>query len=196
MLEAMQEKQVTIGGVEHKLPNPFITIATQNPIEQEGTYLLPEAQLDRFLLKEKLDYPNKLEEIEILNRKDDCVFEVLEEIISLEDIIFLQKVSKNIYIDDSIKKYIVDIVNITRNTNLDFSKYINLGASPRASIAFMECAKAKALLNGRDYVLPEDIKKLAYSVLRHRISLKFTAQIDDISIETIIDKVIEMVETP
>ena len=200
MLEAMQERQVTIGGTIYKLPEIFIVIATQNPIEQEGTYLLSEAQLDRFLLKEKLTYPTISEEMEILKRIENDVFTVSDPILSLNDIAFLQKIRKKVYIDECIKKYIADIIYTTRHPKGiiadNLADYISVGSSTRGAIAFMECGKAIALLSGRTYVVPDDIKSLAYSVLRHRIALNFSAMADDVQVETIIDAIFGAIRTP
>ena len=200
MLEAMQERQVTIGGTIYKLPKVFIVIATQNPIEQEGTYLLSEAQLDRFLLKEKLSYPTITEEIEILNRIENNVFDGSESILGLEDITFLQDIRKKVYIDECIKKYIADIIYTTRYPKGiipdNLVDYISVGSSTRGAIAFMECSKAIALLSGRTYVVPDDIKALRYSVLRHRIALNFSAMADEVQVETIIDAIFGAIRTP
>ena len=200
MLEAMQEYQVTIGGVLYKMPEVFIVIATQNPIEQEGTYLLSEAQQDRFLLKEKIDYPTVEEELEILNRIEKDVFVSNPPVLEVKDIAYLQEVTKRVYIDDAIKKYIINIIDATRNADKyiskDLSKYITLGASPRGAIAFMEVSKAVALINGRNYVTPDDVKFIRHSVLRHRISLNFAAMADNVSVETIIDAIIGAIKTP
>ena len=161
MLEAMQERQITIDGKIYLLPVIFIVIATQNPIEQEGTYLLAEAQLDRFLIKEKLDYPTIDEEMEILKRLEQNVFDKKEAILKLEDIVLLQRMTKRVYIDDSIKNYIANIIYATRHPQNFISEqlasYIDLGSSTRGAIAFMECSKALALLKGRNYVIPDDI---------------------------------------
>ena len=182
-LEAMQERQITIDGKIYKLPEVFIVIATQNPIEQEGTYLLAEAQLDRFLLKEKVQYPTAAEEIEILNRIEKKVFNNIQAISKLEDLKFLQNLTDKVYIDDSIKNYISQIILATRYPknyiDKNLAEYINLGSSTRGTIAFMQCAKALALINGRTHVIPEDIVELKYSVLRHRISLNFSAIADN-----------------
>ena len=200
MLEAMQERQITINGKNYQLPEIFIAIATQNPIEQEGTYLLAEAQLDRFLIKEKLDYSKIFEEVEILNRLENNIFETNESILDLNDILFLQNITKKVYIDASIKQYIARIIYATRYPNNfipeNLANYINLGASTRGSIAFMECAKAYALLNGRTYVIPDDIKAVRYGVLRHRISLSFSAIADNVSVEAIIDAIVGAIQTP
>ena len=166
MLEAMQERQITIGGENYKLPEVFIVIATQNPIEQEGTYVLAEAQLDRFLLKEKVDYPTVEEEVQILDRIEKNVFSNADSILEVEDITYLQEMTKKVYIDESIKKYIANIVYATRYPYQfiapEYASYISLGASTRATIAFMECSKAIALINGRTHVTPDDIKYLRY----------------------------------
>ena len=200
MLEAMQERQTTIGGKIYEMPDVFMVIATQNPIEQEGTYLLAEAQLDRFLLKEKLEYPSIDEELEILNRIENDVFIKSKAVLKLKDIIYLQNIVKRVYIDKSIKRYIVNIIYATRNANKviskDLAKYISLGASTRGAIAFMEGAKAVALINGRNYVTPDDVKALKYNVLRHRIELNYTAIADEIEIEKIIDAIIGAIQTP
>lgn len=200
MLEVMQEHQTTIGGVIYKMPEVFIVIATQNPIEQEGTYLLSEAQLDRFLLKEKLDYPSMDEEIEILNRIEKGNMMDNKPILEIEDISYLQQMAKKVYIDDAIKKYIVQIIQATRNADKyiskDLAQYITLGSSPRGAIAFMEASKAIALMHNRTYVIPDDVKLLRYSILRHRITLNYTAVIDNISVENVIDAIIGAIETP
>ena len=200
MLEAMQERQASIGGRTFKMSDVFIVIATQNPIEQEGTYLLAEAQLDRFLLKENLTYPTIEEEMEVLSRIENNVFVKADSVLNLEDVKFLQKVVKKVYIDDSIKKYIVEIIDATRHAekyiSRDLAQYIEMGSSTRGAIAFMESAKALALINGRSYVIPEDIKSLRYSVLRHRIALNYTAVADEVSVEKIIDSIIGAVKTP
>ena len=200
MLDAMQERQVTIGGVLYPLPPIFIVIATQNPIEQEGTYPLAEAQLDRFLIKEVLDYPTPEEEVEILNRIEKNIFASEQQILPLEAISFLQDLCKKVYIDNSIKIYITKIVDATRHPKkyIDeyLAKYVLSGASTRAGIAFMEGAKAVALINGRNFVTPNDIKSLKYSILRHRITLNFAALADNIKVETIIDAIFGAIKTP
>ncbi len=205
MLEAMQERQTSIGGKRYDLPRPFVVLATQNPIEQEGTYELPEAQLDRFLLKEILWYPNPEEELEILKRIESGKlgstpnYEGLPKV-DLSVIETLQQLSKKVYIDDAVKSYIVQIVAATRNPgsviSADMAHYVQYGGSPRASIAFLQVAKALALINGRDYVIPEDVKQLRYSVLRHRIILNFEAVADQIHAEAIIDAIFNTVTAP
>ena len=200
MLEAMQERSVTIGGKTYDMPKVFVVIATQNPVEQEGTYVLSEAQMDRFLLKIELDYPSPDEEIEILNRIENGVFSNKSQVASIDDIIFLQDTVKKVYIDNSIKKYITRIVDATRHADkviaANLSQYITMGASTRASIAFMDTAKAMALIGGRHYCTPEDVNAMRYSVLRHRIMLNFAALADGIEEETIIDAIFNSVKTP
>lgn len=199
-LEAMQEKQITIDGKKYELPKIFTVIATQNPIEQEGTYLLAEAQLDRFLIKEKVEYPTINEEIEILNRLERKVFEPGKAVLNIDDLQFLQELTDKVYIDESIKKYITQIIYVTRNPKNyigeNLAQYINLGSSTRGAIAFMQCSKALALIKGRTHVIPEDIKELRYSVLRHRISLNFSAIADNVTVEQIIDAIIGAIQTP
>ena len=200
MLEAMQEHMVTIGGKTYNMPEVFVVIATQNPVEQEGTYVLSEAQLDRFLLKVNLDYPNGNEEIEILNRIEGDVFSKSNAVSNVEEIVFLQDLCKKVYMDQSIKKYIVDIVQASRNADKllqpELAQYVAMGASTRAAISFMEVAKAVALINGRTYCIPDDVKTMRYSILRHRIMLNFAAMADGIKEETIIDAIIGTVKTP
>lgn len=199
MLEAMQEHAVTIGGTKYDMPDVFVVIATQNPVEQEGTYVLSEAQMDRFLLKIELDYPSQAEEFEILNRMEQGVFNESTCVASIEDISFLQNLTKRVYVDDSIKRYIVEIVNATRNVeriNKNLAEYVTMGASTRASIAFLDAAKAMALIQGRSFCTPEDVKAMRYAVLRHRIMLNFAAIADGIEEESIIDEIVGAVKTP
>ncbi len=200
MLEAMQERCVTIGGKTYKLEDVFIVLATQNPIEQEGTYSLAEAQVDRFLLKEKLDYPSIDEEVMVLNRIEKNVIDDKSAIYSLDDVLFLQRVTKKVYIDDSIKKYIASIIDATRYPHKYIDKsladLVVMGASPRGSIAFMEASKACAIMNGRAFVTPDDVKIVAWRVLRHRIALSFQALASNIEPEVIIDAIMKVVPTP
>lgn len=202
MLEAMQERQVTIGGVTHKMPEDiFLVIATQNPIEQEGTYPLSEAQTDRFMLKEKIDYPSAEDEVEILNRTESgALTERAPAVVSIQDVDRLQSIADRVYIDDAIKRYIAFIVDATRNADKalpeELARYVRMGASPRASIAFMKIAKAVALLYGRTYVTPDDVKILRHQVLRHRISLSYAAVADHVEVETVIDRIVSAVKTP
>lgn len=203
MLEAMQERQTSIGGVVYPLPDPFLVLATQNPIEQEGTYVLPEAQMDRFMLKDVLDYPDPAEEAEVIRRIDAGVFlaEAKQTAVAdLEDVRKLQALTHRVYIDPAIVRYIVGLVYVTRHAEQyidpQLAEYIEFGASPRASIAFSQAARALALLNGRDHVIPEDVKSLAHRVLRHRIILGFAAVAEQVRVETVIDAVLGSVQTP
>ena len=201
MLEAMQERQVTIGGESYKMPGDvFIVIATQNPIEQEGTYLLSEAQTDRFLIKEKITYPSPDEETEILNRIESGVIKKTPAVLTIKDIDNIQTIAEKVYVDKSIKKYISFIVDATRNSEKvlpqELSRYVKMGASPRASIAFMKIAKAVALIYGRTYVTPDDVKLLRHQVLRHRVELNYAAIADNVSVETIIDRIVGSIQTP
>jgi len=203
MLEAMQERQTTIGGEIHALPRPFLVIATQNPIEQEGTYELPEAQMDRFLLKEIVEYPSPAEEFEILGRIDSGVLNPdrhVPGVISLEDVQDLQDIASRVYIDPAIRNYIVQLAYVTRNPapyiGEERARFIKYGASPRASIAFLQASRALALLNGRTHVLPEDIRALRHLVLRHRVLLTFEADAEGIRSEEIIDQIFASVPTP
>ena len=199
MLEAMQERTVSIGGTSYKLPDIFIVVATQNPIEQEGTYELSEAQLDRFLLKEIITYPTADQEVEILNRIEKDVFTNVTPVATIDDVLFLQDICKKIYLAPSIKKYIVDLVQASRNKEAifeDLAPYVAMGASTRAAIAFMEASKAVALMQGRAYVTPDDVKEMRHEVMRHRIMLNFAAIADGVKPETIIDAIFQAVDTP
>jgi len=203
MLEAMQERQTTIGGELYPVPEPFLVMATQNPIEQEGTYVLPEAQLDRFLLKEIVDYPTAAEELTILERVDAGVFErdaPESRRAELSDVVFLQQVARHVYVDPAIRNYIVSLIYVTRHP-ADYigernASYIQYGASPRASIAFLQAARALALLAGRGHVLPEDVKYLRHLVLRHRVLLTYEAEADEVGSEQIVDAIFDAVPTP
>ncbi|MDO4780778.1 MAG: AAA family ATPase [Candidatus Saccharibacteria bacterium] len=205
MLEAMQERQTSIGGQRYDLPKPFIVLATQNPVEQEGTYELPEAQLDRFLLKEILQYPTPEEELEILKRIESGILGATPKAddlptVSLDDITMMQQLVDKVYIDDAAKQYIVQIIAATRAPQqyipAETARYVQYGASPRASITFQQVAKALALINGRDYVIPEDVKQLRHSVLRHRLILNFEAIADQVHPEVIIDAIFNAVTAP
>lgn len=202
MLEAMQERQTSIGGQKYDLPSPFIVLATQNPIEQEGTYELPEAQLDRFLLKEILTYPSVDEEVEMLKRLDTGILSqpVTNTSATKEDIVLVQQLVGKVYVDDAVKKYIVSIVDATRQPSKfispDVAKYVEFGASPRASITFMQVARTIALMNGRTHVVPDDVKLLRHSILRHRIILNFEAVADKVKPETVIDAIFSVIQTP
>ena len=202
MLEAMQEGQTTIGGTVYPLPKPFMVMATQNPIEEEGTYVLPEAQMDRFLMKESITYPQPLEELEVLNRIDSGSMDkpIDVEPITLEELTFLQQMTRRIFLHDTLKAYIVDLINTTRgmgpNPLPGFSQHVRVGASPRGGIALMRVSQAVALMQGRNYVMPEDIKKLRHPILRHRIIRTFDAMADDISVDGLIDAVFSAVAVP
>lgn len=202
MLEAMQERQTSIGGAVYKLPKPFMVLATQNPIEQEGTYELPEAQMDRFLLKEVLTYPTPEEEIEILSRFESGVFTNGERatVATPNDILHMQELATKVYVDDSIKNYIVSIIAATREPGkyIDdkFAKYVQVGASPRGALTLLQVAKALALMNGRGYVIPEDVQQLRYSALRHRLILNFEAVADEVREEAIIQAIFDVIQVP
>ena len=202
MLEAMQEGQTTIGGIVYPLPKPFMVMATQNPIEEEGTYVLPEAQMDRFLMKEIITYPKPLEELEVLNRIEAGTMEkpIDAEPIFLEDLTFLQQMTRRVFLHDTLKAYIVDIINTTRgmgpNPLPGFSQHVRVGASPRGGIALMRVSQAVALMAGRNYVMPDDIKKLRHAILRHRIIRTFDAMADEISVDGLIDAVFNAVAVP
>jgi len=200
LLEAMQEKQVTIGNESFKLPELFLVMATQNPIEQEGTYPLPEAQVDRFMLKLNITYPSKAEEEKILERmaKIDGVEDV-KAIIKPADLLKARKLVDDIYLDDKLKGYIVDLIMATREPEvykLQVKDYISYGASPRATINMTLAAKAYAFLQGRGYVTPQDIKRVGMDVLRHRIIVTYEAEADDVSAEDIVDKIFDTVVVP
>jgi MoxR-like ATPase len=197
----MQERQVTIGGETFALPEPFLVLATQNPIDQEGTYTLPEAQVDRFMLKLKVGYPDKKEERLILDLMAKTrVVDAINTIVSPEKIMKSREIVDEIYIDDKIKDYIVDIVFATRepekNGLAELSNMIQFGASPRATIALTLASKAHAFLEGRGYVVPQDIKDIAPDVLRHRIIVTYEAEAEGITSEDIIEKVLNKVAVP
>jgi len=199
LLEAMQEKQVTIGDTTYQLPGPFLVLATQNPIEQEGTYQLPEAQVDRFMLKVLIDYPDKTQELEILKKVGFGATETINPVITPEELMDMSDVVRQIYVDDKLKEYIVDIVFATRQPRkygMDISEYVEFGASPRATLFLAQAARVTAFLQGRAYVTPQDIKISAPDVLRHRIILSFEAEAEDISTDEIIKTVFDSVEVP
>ena len=200
LLEAMQEKQVTIGNETFDVPSPFLVLATQNPIEQEGTYPLPEAQLDRFMLKLKIDYPDKTEERKILDRMagTDVRFDI-QPVIQPEDINQVRNVVDEIYIDEKIKDYIVDIVSATREPDkygMDMANFINYGASPRATIYLALAAKAHAFVQQRGYVTPQDVKSIGPDVLRHRVIVSYEAEAEDKTSEDIIKTIFDSIEVP
>jgi len=203
MLEAMQERQVSVGGVMYKMPDPFIVLATQNPIEQEGTYELPEAQLDRFLLKEIVNYPSRDEELQILNSTLNGVIAAPlsdAEKVDVTSIQELQKFAERVVVDDSIKNYIINIITATRNPreliDASLARYVEYGVSPRGGIALMKIAQALAIIEGRGYVTPDDVKRLRYAALRHRIILNFEAAADEVHPEAIIDAIFAKIQTP
>ncbi len=200
LLEAMQEHRVTLGDVTHSLPEPFLVMATENPIDQEGTYPLPEAQLDRFMLKLKVGYPSKQEERQILEQMASTQpkLEVLP-IIAPEHILAAREVVDSIYMDDKIKDYIVEIVFATRKPSdygLDMDAYILFGGSPRATIALTLASKAWAFLKGRGYVTPQDVKDIGMDVLRHRVIVSYEAEAEDLTSEDIIQKIFDAVPVP
>ena len=200
LLEAMQEKQVTIGDTTFKLPEPFLVLATQNPIEQEGTYPLPEAQIDRFMLKVVIGYPSKEEEKKIIRMNISGNYPEPARILNPEDILKARNVVREVYMDEKIEKYIVDIVFATRNPNdYKLSKYsalISYGASPRASINLAQAAKAYAFMKRRGYVIPEDVRAISNDVLRHRIGLTYEAEAENITSENIVSELLNTVEVP
>ncbi|TVL97163.1 MAG: ATPase [Candidatus Kuenenia stuttgartiensis] len=200
LLEAMQDREVTIGDETFKLEEPFLVLATQNPIEHEGTYPLPEAQLDRFMLKLNITYPDKKEEREILERMATTKSDIkVNPVISPNDILRLRTVVDGIYIDDKIKDYIIDIVFASREPktyNLDLDQFIEYGASPRATINLTLAAKAHAFLKGRGFVTPQDVKSIGMDVLRHRIIITYEAEAEEIRPEDIINKIFDNVEVP
>jgi MoxR-like ATPase len=200
LLEAMQERQVTIGDETFPVPSPFLVLATQNPIEQEGTYPLPEAQLDRFMLKLKIDYPSKDEERQILDRMaaTDIKFDI-KAVIGPEDISQVRNVVDEIYIDEKIKDYIVDIVCATREPDkygIEMANFINYGASPRATIYLAVAAKAHAFVQQRGYVTPQDVKSIGPDVLRHRVIVSYEAEAEDKTSEDIIKTIFDSIEVP
>lgn len=193
LLEAMAEKQVSIWDNTFKLDKPFMVLATQNPIEQEWTFNLPEAQLDRFLLKTVVDFPSAQEEIDIMKSSKDQEKVEIKNIFTKEEILNLQEKSTEIYADDAILEYIKDIVFYTRNNNSKISKYLSFWVSPRASLALLKASKSLALLEGRDFVIPEDVKEMAYPVLRHRISLSYEALAEDVLVDDLIKTILDNV---
>ena len=200
LLEAMQERQVTIGDMTYRLPEPILVLATQNPIEQEGTYPLPEAQVDRFMLKVVIDYPKKEEEKLIVRQNMEKAFPKASTILKPEDIIRAREVVKDVYMDEKIEKYIIDIVFATRfpqEAGLDkFVSMIAYGGSPRASISLAKAAKAYAFIKRRGYVIPEDVRAVCHDVLRHRIGLTYEAEANNITSEDIINEILNAVEVP
>lgn len=200
LLEAMQEKQVTIGETTYKLEEPFLVLATQNPIEQEGTYPLPEAQMDRFMLKLQVDYPTIDEEREVLRRNIGKANIEVEKLLTPADVLAARSLVKEIYLDEKIETYILDIVFATREPDKyqlsGLKNLISCGASPRASINLAKAAKAMAFLRGRAYVIPEDVRGIVYDVMRHRIGITYEAEAESIKTEDIIREIINKIEVP
>ena len=201
LLESMQERQVTIGKETFKLEEPFLVLATQNPIEQEGTYPLPEAQVDRFMLKVKIGYPSKEEEREIMRRNlQHDNFDDIKPVVTTAEILKARESVKKVYMDEKIEQYILDIIFATRNPAdvglSDLNHMINYGGSPRASINLAKAAKAFAFLRRRGYVIPEDIRSICHDVLRHRIGLTYEAEAENITQEDIINRILNKVEVP
>ena len=199
LLESMQEKQVSIHGETFQLEKPFLVLATQNPIENEGTYKLPEAQVDRFALKILIKYPTKEEEIKIIERNTTDTITKIEPILKSNEILQMQEFNSKIYADNIILKYVASIIDATRNPDnyeLDLKNIIEFGASPRASIWLIKAAKANAMINGRGYIIPEDIKEVAHDVLRHRLILTFEAEADEINSDKVIDIILDKIPSP
>jgi MoxR-like ATPase len=199
LLEAMQERQVTIGEQTYPLAEPFLVLATQNPIEQEGTYPLPEAQIDRFMLKLKIDYPNLKEERQILDLMSQDEPIQLSPVVTPADILRVREIVKQVYVDDRIKDYIVQLVAASRkpeNFELDLKDLIQFGASPRATIFLAQAARAHAFIKGRGYATPEDIKAIGLDVLRHRIILTYEAEAEEVASEEVISRIFDAVEVP
>ncbi len=200
LLEAMQERQVTIGDNTFKLEDPFLVLATQNPIEQEGTYPLPEAQVDRFMLKLSVGYPDKEEELEIMRRQTRIQNEDAQPVITPEELIRARDVVKEVYMDEKIEKYIVDIVFATREPEQyglqEIKPLLNYGASPRATIFLAQAARAHAFLRRRGYVTPEDVRAIGLDVMRHRVILSYEAEAEEVSAEDLVRKVLNRVEVP
>jgi MoxR-like ATPase len=196
----MQEKQVTIGEETFPLPSPFIVMATQNPIEQEGTYPLPEAQVDRFMLKIKVDYPTREEERAIMDRMSQGTVPEVSAVVSTKQILDAKNVVNEVYMDEKIKDYIIDIVFATREPGRygleEMSRFIEYGASPRASLALSNAAKAHAFLRHRGYVTPEDIKSIGPDVLRHRVVVTYEAEAEELTSEDVVRRIFDTVEVP
>jgi MoxR-like ATPase len=200
LLEAMQERQVTIGDTTYLLEDPFLVLATQNPIEQEGTYPLPEAQVDRFMLKVVVDYPTRAEERVIIDRMTGDVLPEIRPVITLEDLIYARQVVRQIYVDDKIKDYVLDLIFATRRPAESglaaLAPLIDFGASPRASIYMIMAARAHAFLKGRGFVTPEDIKQIAPDVLRHRLVISYEAEAEEVTSADIVQRILDQIEVP
>ena len=200
LLEAMAEKQVTIGDETHRLNDPFLVLATQNPLEQEGTYPLPEAQMDRFMFKVLVSYGSKEDELEVLSRMTQKVLPHVERIISPEELRRARDLVTGVYVDDKVKHYIVEIVMATRNPSEyglgSIASFISVGGSPRATINLTKAAKAHAFIRGRGFVTPEDVKAIAYDVLRHRIILTYEAEAEETKPDAVIREILNKIEVP
>ena len=200
LLESMQERQVTLGDATHALPDPFLVFATQNPIEQEGTYPLPEAQVDRFLLKARVDYPTQAEERQVLDRMISGEAPAVAKVLTGDKVRRLAARVREVYIDERIRDYMVALVAATRNPRSvglsDLGPLIAYGASPRATLAFSEASRAVAFLRGRGYVVPEDVKEIARDVLRHRVLLTYEAEAENVTSDTVVERILERVEVP
>ncbi len=200
LLEAMQERQVTIGDETYPLPSPFLVLATQNPIEQEGTYPLPEAQVDRFMLKVKVSYPTKSEERRVLDRMASSQATVpIEPVVTLDEILASRRLVDRIYVDDKVKDYIVEVVHATRapgGNGLDMKRLIDFGASPRATIALTLASRARAFLEGRGFVTPQDVKNVGMEVLRHRIIPSYEAEAENLTSDDLVKRVFDHVAVP
>ncbi|MCC6129982.1 MAG: MoxR family ATPase [Acidobacteria bacterium] len=204
LLEAMQERQVTIGDETMPLPEPFLVLATQNPIEQEGTYPLPEAQVDRFLMKLKIGYPTKAEERQILERMSETsdveATSLVRPVLAPAEIMALRQLVRKLYADERIKNYLVELVSASRDPRAyglsDLGDFISYGASPRATLALLATARAHAFLQGRGYVVPEDVKAVAPDVLRHRVILSYEAEAENVASDQVVSRILERVEVP
>jgi len=199
LLEAMQERQITIGDTTYPLPSPFLVLATQNPIEQEGTYPLPEAQVDRFLLKLRVDYPSPEEERQILDRMSGTVVPEAKPVVELADLDRAREAMHAIYVDDRIKDYAVRLVHATRRPKefkLDLEGLVQYGASPRATLALIAAGRAHAFIRGRGFVSPEDVKAVGHDVLRHRLILSFEAEAEGVTPDAVVQRVFDAVEVP
>jgi MoxR-like ATPase len=200
LLEAMQEKQVTIGDQTYDLPQPFLVLATQNPIEQEGTYPLPEAQVDRFMLKVLIDYPNRAEELQIVDRMGSIEPRIdVRPVLSAPEVSDLRRAVDSIYVDEKVKGYLVDLVQATRRPaeyGLELTGLIQYGASPRATIALVRAARAAAFLDGRGYVTPQDVKTAAPDVLRHRLLVSYEAEAEELKAEDLLARILDKLPVP
>jgi MoxR-like ATPase len=201
MLEAMQEAQTSIAGQIHRLPTPFMVLATQNPIEEEGTYVLPRAQMDRFLLKEVIDYPSIDQEVLVLDRIENGTLgrdTHAKAVVGHDHVSYLHSLTRRIYVDPAVKRYVASLVAATRGDALpkELRAYVDMGASPRATVAFFQAGRALALLNGRNHVIPEDVRALRHGVLRHRVHLSFEALAERVRVEDVIDAVVKTVPSP